>query len=154
MIKLSRMADYAVMLMGHMAKHPNDVLSAHVIADQLALSAPTVSKLLKLLHNADLLTSTRGLKGGYGLAASASNITVASIISAIDGPIGLTACVEDTAEACDIASFCPTRTGWQRINNKIKAALEEVSLEDMITPVPFTTYEPGTAKHSVEQHYS
>ena len=94
------------------------------------------SKILKALARAGLLTSHRGAKGGYGLARPAEAISVADVISALDGPIALTACIEDGPGGCEIEALCPARTNWHRINDAIRDALDEISMAEMAQTIP------------------
>lgn len=134
MIKLSRMADYGVILMVELARGGDGETTASGLAGTTMLPQPTVSKLLKQLASAGLLRSRRGPAGGYGLARKAADISVAKIIAAIDGPIALTECVTDAGCVCEIEALCPTRTNWHRINTALVSALERVSLADMADP--------------------
>lgn len=136
MIKLSRLADYAVIIMTSMASEPQKLMSTSDLASYSHLSEATVSKLLKSLHKAKLLTSERGLKGGYKLAKPSEAITMSDIITAVDGPIALTKCSDTEGEDCSLESLCPTRVGWKRINDAVRHAFEDVTLKDMITPLP------------------
>ena len=134
MIKLSRMADYGVVLMSQLACAPGRVQTAPQLARSCGLPLPTVSKLLKLLAQGGLLTSQRGTKGGYRLARGASAITVGDVIGALDGPIALTDCAAPDGLECGIEALCPTRTGWLRINDAMVDALNGVTLADMAVP--------------------
>lgn len=136
MIRLSRLADYAVLLMSRVANTPDAVHNAIDIAEATGLPTPTVSKLLATLAREGLLKSVRGAKGGYGLALSAQEITVAHIIAAIDGPINITHCIEHGPGSCDVETLCPSRVGWQAINRAVRQALEGVSLAEISTTVP------------------
>jgi FeS assembly SUF system regulator len=136
MIRLTRLADYAVVLMSHIANRPDRLHNAPDIAAETRLPAPTVSKVLKALARAALLTSRRGIKGGYKLARAPEKITIAGIISAVDGPIAVTECIEDAPGDCDYEAFCPLCGNWQKINSAINQALEQLSLADMISPLP------------------
>jgi Rrf2 family protein len=80
-----------------------------------------------------LLTSARGAQGGYSLARSADDVSVAEIIIALEGPIAITECVSDEHQ-CDQESHCEIQTNWARINNAVFTALDEVKLADMLTP--------------------
>ncbi len=136
MIRLSRLADYAVVLMSHVAAAKTEVHNAVDIAAATGLPAPTVSKVLKALAHRGLLVSQRGARGGYALARGAHAITVADIVSAIDGPIALTHCLKSGAGACEVEQGCPSRSGLNRINTAIRSALEAVTLADVSTPMP------------------
>lgn len=139
MIKLSRMADYAVVLMTHLALTLEDGLqSAHDISSAVNLSEATVGKLLKQLQHAGLLQSERGLKGGYKLARQIENITIADIVTAVDGPIAITECTQESdLSDCNLEALCPTRVGWHRINDAVKQAFESVTLQEILSPTMF-----------------
>ena len=135
MIKLSRMADYGVILMVQLAREPGDVTTAADLSETTALPGPTVSKLLKQLSRAGLLESHRGTKGGYTMALRAGDISVADIVSALEGPIALTECMTADGAMCEIEALCPTRTNWRQINDALVEALDRVTLDDMAKPV-------------------
>lgn len=135
MIKLSRMADYGVILMVRLARAPDEVTTAAELTASTALPGPTVSKLLKQLSRAGLLDSQRGTHGGYVLSQPIEDISVADIVSALDGPIALTECMTADGVVCEIEALCPTQTNWRKINNALVEALESVSLAEMARPV-------------------
>jgi FeS assembly SUF system regulator len=110
--------------------------NAFDLAAATGLPAPTVSKLLAALARAGVLTSQRGAKGGYRLARAPEAISAADIVSAVDGPIALTVCIEHGAGACDVESLCPTRSGWRRINDAVRDAMKSVSLAELAFSVP------------------
>ncbi len=132
MIRLSRLADYGVVLTTHLARQPEKWLTASELAGATMLPLPTVAKVLKLLAQDGVVGSHRGIKGGYALARPPGETTVADIVAALDGPIALTECVG--AEGCGIESLCPTRVNWQTINRAVTAALASVTLADMAAP--------------------
>jgi FeS assembly SUF system regulator len=131
MIRLSKLTDYAVVILSFMARDNTKVRAAMEIASATGIALPTVSKILKLLLNAKVLISTRGAKGGYELAKEPEKITIASVISALEGPIALTEC-SISQQGCEQASGCEIRGNWGLINHN---ALESVTLADMSTPV-------------------
>jgi FeS assembly SUF system regulator len=110
--------------------------NAFDLASSTGLPAPTVSKLLAALARAGILVSHRGAKGGYRLARTPAQISAADIVSAVDGPIALTVCIEHGDGYCDVEAVCPTRKGWRRINNAIRQAFEAVSLAEMALAPP------------------
>ena len=134
MIKLSRMADYGVVLMTQLAREPDVLRTAPELAQACSLPLPTVSKILKLLAQDGLLGSQRGTKGGYFLGRDAVDITMADLIGALDGPIALTDCMGADGLVCEIEALCPTRTNWRRINDAMIEALSGVTLADMALP--------------------
>ncbi len=135
MIRLSRLADYGVVLMTRMASRPEGIHNRVDLSLLTGLPTPTVSKVLAKLGRHGLLRSVRGAKGGYRLVQSPRNISVAEIISAIEGPIALTQCMEHTLGCCDIEPLCPSRYGWQVINDTVRRSLEGVSLAEISSQV-------------------
>ncbi len=136
MIRLSRLADYGVVLACQMAIKADRCHNAFDLAAATGLPAPTVSKLLAALARAGVLVSQRGAKGGYRLARAPEAITAADIVSAVDGPIALTVCIEHGDGFCDVESLCPTRSGWRRINDAVRDAMKSVSLAELAFSVP------------------
>lgn len=136
MIRLSKLADYGIVILTNMARHPERQFSAAEIAAQSHIPQPMASKILKALVRGGVLASHRGAKGGYGLAHGAEAISVAAIITALEGPIALTACIEDGPGECDIEALCPARANWQRINDAIRGALEDITLAEMTYALP------------------
>jgi FeS assembly SUF system regulator len=136
MLRLSKLTDYAVVLMGEMARRPGAITTAAELTSRTGLPAPTVRKLLKLLAREGLMASVRGAAGGYRLARGAGAISVAEIIAAVDGPIALTDCVGGHDGACGVEELCPMRGNWDKVNRAVQAALQSVTLADMSVPVP------------------
>ena len=134
MLRLSKLTDYATVILSFMARDNTQVHAAMEIASATGIALPTVSKILKLLVNAKVLISTRGAKGGYALARAPEKITVAAVISALEGPIALTEC-SISQQGCEQASGCEIRGNWSLINQTIHNALESVTLADMIKPI-------------------
>ncbi len=134
MIRLSKLTDYAVVMLSHMAAREDSVYTAARLSDRCAVPEPTAAKILKLLARAGILSSQRGSNGGYGLARPAARITVAEIIVAMDGPIALAACVDGSADHCEVEGLCSMRGNWNRVNRAIRGALEDVTLADMALP--------------------
>jgi FeS assembly SUF system regulator len=133
MIRLTNLADYAVVLMCEIASTDNRV-SAHDLAASTNIPLPTVSKILNALGRGKLLMSHRGLKGGFALARSSDEITTADIIEAIDGPIALTHCTEPEEIDCGFVGICGMRPKWQVINRAVRDALADVKLSTLIVP--------------------
>lgn len=135
MIRLTNLADYAVVLMGALARSDRR-LSASDLAQDTGLPVPTVSKILGAVSRAGLARSHRGLKGGFSLMRPSGEITIADIIEAVDGPIALVHCIENAPGDCDFEPVCAMRLHWQIINQAVKDGLEKVSLADIATAPP------------------
>jgi FeS assembly SUF system regulator len=144
MIILSKLADYGVIVATHLATHPDRQATASAIAAETRLPPATVAKLLKALAHAGLVTATRGAMGGYRLARQSSAISVAEVVAAIDGDIGMTQC-SIHADDCDRTAYCPTRPHWSAINRAVGTALAAVTLDDMISPFAFL---PASARRA------
>jgi FeS assembly SUF system regulator len=155
MIILSKLADYGVIVATHLAAFPERQATAGAVAVETRLPQATVAKLLKALAHAGLVTATRGPSGGYRLARAAKAISVAEVVAAIDGDIGLTQCSVHVDE-CARTTYCPTRPHWAAINRAVGEALAAVSLDAMITPAAFVPRMPvlSTSPEPDEPRYS
>lgn len=134
MIRLTNLADYAVVLMAAAARAPEQRLSAAHAAEATAIPAPTAAKLMGTLARGGLLVASRGVAGGFVLARAPEKISVADIVEAVDGPIALTACVSGEAHDCAIEGVCGVRGHWGPINVAVRAALQQVTLADLLKP--------------------
>lgn len=134
MLRLSKLTDYAVVVMIRLADAAQGGAGAVQTAPGIALATgapePTVAKVLKSLTGAGLVQSQRGARGGYRLARPVGEISLAEVIAAIDGPIALTACVEGGG-GCDVGSLCSVKGRWDLVNDAIHAALGAISLTAM-----------------------
>lgn len=134
MLRISKMTDYAILVMVGLAEARGEVLSAQVLAERCRLELPTVSKVLKLLSRAGLVKSFRGASGGYSMDRAAAGISVAEIIAAIEGPIAMTECSVEVG-LCSQESSCGLRSNWQRISTAVARAMESVTLAEMSKPI-------------------
>jgi FeS assembly SUF system regulator len=144
MLRISKMTDYATVLLARLAVAPDRQLTAAQLAVQTHLGAPTVSKVLKQLHRRGLVSSTLGLRGGYRLARPAAEITAAQILDALEGPMALIECARQTHQ-CSIESTCGVGRAWQRVNLAIRRSLQEITLVELAglggEPVRFAALE-------------
>jgi FeS assembly SUF system regulator len=139
MMRLSRLADFAVVLMTHVAQNHREMHSAAEMASATRLPAPTVAKVLARLCREGLLVSVRGVKGGYGLHRPAAAISVGAIIRAVDGPVTLTQCIKPGLGNCEVEAVCPSRRGLHALNMAVEKALDDVSLADIAMPLAATS---------------
>ncbi len=135
MFRLSKLTDYAVVVLVRLAAMPGVQTSPGVSA-ATGVPEPTVAKVLKALAMAGLVASQRGARGGYRLMRPLSAIAVADVIVAIDGPIAMTACVEGAPAPCETVCSCPVRGRWDAVNAAVREALSAISLADMATSAP------------------
>lgn len=143
MVRLGKLTDYGLVLMSHIAGSQLDLHTARDLARQCHLPLPTVSKILKALLQGGLVSSHRGVKGGYTLAREPHLISVAAVIAALEGPLALTECSVDIAGLCDLESSCPIRDNQRIINQVVRGALERVMLSDLIRPMQLTAIRDG-----------
>jgi len=145
MIRLSKLADYGLVIMTHVGRKRSGTLhTARGLALESGLPVPTVSKLLKVLLQNGFLVSTRGTKGGYSLARDARDISVAEMIAALEGPIALTDCSTDIIGLCEIERGCPAKHNQRIINQVVRGALERLTLADLVHPLRVTAIKTST----------
>ncbi|POF63786.1 SUF system Fe-S cluster assembly regulator [Novacetimonas maltaceti] len=128
MLKLSKLTDYAVVALVRLGQK-EDVTTSPVLSRSTGIPEPTIAKVLKVLAAQGIVISQRGARGGYRLARPLSEISVAAVIQAIDGPISLTTCVD--GGECDARSKCGLVGQWDAVNGAILQALSSISLSDM-----------------------
>ena len=145
MLRVTRLTDYATVVLTVLAARPGRVLSAVELAEHAGLEPPTVSKVLKPLAQAGLVDAFRGAHGGYRLSRAACDISLIAIVEAMEGPLAMTECsLDDTS--CGIASQCGARANWRRINDVVADALRGVSLAHMLDAPPLPDTPPGTSR--------
>ena len=135
MLRVTKLTDYATVVLTVLASDAAAVLSASELAERAGLEAPTVAKVLKPLAQAGLVEGFRGANGGYRLARDAADISLVEIVEAMEGPLGMTECSVHAGQ-CGIESSCGVRANWRRINDVVADALRGVSLAQMLQPAP------------------
>jgi FeS assembly SUF system regulator len=130
LLRIGKLTDYATVILATLAADRSRLQNAGSLAERTRIAAPTVSKLLKQLHRAGLVNSTRGTHGGYQLARDPEAISAAAILDALEGPITLTQCSAGSGH-CDIEHTCSTGRAWQKLNLAIRRSLNEVSLAQL-----------------------
>ncbi len=139
-MRLSSMADYAVVMMCAAARHcgchaaDRPLLSAQQLAAETGLPAPTVQKLVSKMSAAGLLKSVRGARGGLKLARPAAAISLADVIEAVEGPIAMAACSGHGRGDCTLEGACMVRPHWPAVDAALRAALSSVSLVQLARP--------------------
>ncbi len=130
MLRVTKLTDYATLLMTVLAERTDGVYSTTDLAERAGLELPTVAKILKQLGQAGLVNSTRGASGGYRLARAAQEITLLAVVEAMEGPLAVTECSGHQGR-CGIEHQCGMRANWRRINDVIVDALRAVTLTDL-----------------------
>jgi FeS assembly SUF system regulator len=131
MLRLTKLADYGILLMTHMAASEEKLHTAGDLSAVTHVPQPTVSKILQMLLNDQLLVSIRGARGGYRLARPAKEISIVNVISTLEGHIALTECNLDDCD-CAQQPVCGISGSWQRINEAVHMALQGITLADMV----------------------
>ena len=130
-MRLSHLADYAVVLMTAAARrNAGERLSATELSVETGVPLPTTQKLMGQLAGAGLLDSVRGAAGGFSLARSASEITLADVIEAVEGPIAMTVCSEGRTD-CALDAHCRVKPHMGVVGNAVRGALGAVSLTEL-----------------------
>jgi FeS assembly SUF system regulator len=130
MLRMSKLTDYATVVLASLAQEPGRHRAAAELADSTRLSRPTVRKVLKGLQRAGMVISSRGAKGGYRLARRPENITATQILDVFEGPIAITEC-SGASSRCGIERQCRVGGGWRRVNAAIRRALDDVTLHQL-----------------------
>jgi FeS assembly SUF system regulator len=134
-LRVTKLADYGIIVLTRLARQGGITSNARDVAAESRLPLPVVSKILKQLVRHGLLTSHRGIKGGYGLARRPEEISLAQIIRALEGPIAVTECTDRIHGDCGLEPGCPVRSNWHRINYAIDQALATITLAEMTQPL-------------------
>jgi FeS assembly SUF system regulator len=128
MLRITKIADYGFILLVHMANQDQALLhNAKDLSAICGIPLPTVSKVLKVLTQGGILKSHQGSKGGYSLIRPASQITAAEIVEAVEGPVAITDC--SSVDGCE--RNCQVSNSWQKVNETVVGALQNLSLADM-----------------------
>lgn len=133
MLRVTKLTDYATLVLTVLAGRPGALHSAADLAERARLEVPTVSKVLKPLAHAGLVSGQRGVNGGYRLAREPESISLIEIVEAIEGPLGMTECSVHAGN-CGIEDHCGVRANWRRINDVVTEALRGISLAQMLQP--------------------
>jgi FeS assembly SUF system regulator len=130
MIRMSKLTDYAIVILAHLARDEN-TLTAQALAARSRVPLPTVSKLCKELSRAGLLQSHRGRHGGYSLTRAPEQISVAEVVEALEGPIALTECGSPSADPCGIEPYCLAKGSWDPVSRAVRTALLALPLSEI-----------------------
>ena len=133
MLRVTKMTDYASILLACLAQQPDKVYSASELAERAKLELPTVSKVLKPLAQAGLVDGFRGSQGGYRLAKAATKINLFEVVEAMEGRLGMTECSGQHSQ-CEHEPHCGIQNHWQQINDVIASALKSVSIAELSRP--------------------
>ena len=131
-MRLTSLADYAVVMMAAAARHREGTrLSATLLAGETGVPLPTAQKLMGRLAAAGLLTSARGTGGGFQLAREADGISLADIVEAVEGPIAMVTCADDERNVCALDPHCRVKPHLVAVNGAFRGALQGVTLASL-----------------------
>jgi FeS assembly SUF system regulator len=156
MLRISKLTDYATVILAQLATAPDRLHTAVEVSEATGIAQPTVTKLLKQLQKSRLVTSVRGTHGGYQLSRPANEISAATILDALEGPVAITECAGDDSH-CGIEHACRVGHSWQRINGAIRRALQDINLTqlaDAAAAVPTTPDIAGSIRAAAFRTHS
>lgn len=131
-MRLTSLADYAVVMMAAAARHPaGERLSAACLSEETGVPLPTAQKLMGRLAAAGLLSSARGSGGGFTLTRDSALISLADIIEAVEGPISMTNCIDEKGNDCALDQGCRVKPHLTAVNGALRGALQGVSLASL-----------------------
>ncbi len=134
---MSRKADYALLILSYLYQHKTGG-TARAIAEQFDLSRPFVANILKELCNKELVTSHRGVKGGYALARDAASISLAELLEAVEEGFRLTVCSngpeEPAEDACSHSNTCTVKGPMAEVHARLMGVLRGVPLTELFDP--------------------
>lgn len=135
MLRVSKFTDYAVVVLSRLEAE-GGVQTAPGLAAGTGIAEPTVAKVLKMLAQASIVEGLRGARGGYRLLRPLDQLPLSTVIVAVDGPIALTACVDGGFGLCEAENVCPVRGRWDPVNAAIRAALSDIMVSQIASPLP------------------
>jgi len=130
-MKLSTRGKYGLYAMFYLATQAGNGPQPLKSIAETGVPEQYLEQLLGTLRRAGLVTTVRGVQGGYQLAREPAEITVGDIIDATEGPVSLSECLHDS-EACQKSGGCPTRMVWSRLTDQINGLLQSITLKDML----------------------
>ena len=133
MLRITKMTDYAVLILANLALQENKLLTAKEIASETHISLPTTQKILKNLNRKNLFISKQGASGGYSLDPETKKLSVATLLEKLDGDLSITQCSSND-DQCEVEDFCNIGNAWQMINQRVQWALNDITLGDLIHP--------------------
>ena len=131
MLKITRLADYAVLIICSFDSCKDTIISAQEITNKTGLQKTTVNKVLAILVRKKILKAHRGVKGGYKPFKKLEDISVKELIEAIEGPVSLTDCIDNNARNCNLFDVCITKHTWSLVNNANRETREGIKVKDI-----------------------
>ncbi|HET6515245.1 MAG TPA: Rrf2 family transcriptional regulator [Thermodesulfovibrionales bacterium] len=140
MLRLSTRGQYGVRAMFEISRgYPDDPVTIREISERQDVSVPYLEQILNKLRRAGIIRSVKGPGGGYLLARRPREITIASILKELEGPVAITSCL-DPEEGCSRIEGCVTHLLWKSLGAKIEAFLETITLHDLLAREPLLKF--------------
>jgi len=143
MLKLSKMSDYAVVILQQLSKKGNQGQNTASVAEATGLPSPTVSKILHRLSEAGIVISERGRFGGYRLKKVPTDLSLSELLIAFEGPVTLTDCLENS-NSCDLAKHCAVAGRWSVVSKAISRVLDDITLADLLLSKADNAFDPDS----------
>lgn len=144
-MKISTKGRYGLRAVIDIALHgESEPVSLSDIAIRQDISMGYLEQLISRLRKAGVVTSVRGAKGGYSLAASKDKISVGEILRALEGDLSPVNCseVSENGTPCKESGQCISKLVWKRISDSINDAVDNLTLSDLLDGT-----EPGKTDH-------
>lgn len=132
MLKLSKLTDYAIIVLGCLGQQKGKPVSASYVSGQTNLPEPTVQKVLKLMASAKIITAIRGASGGYIVPLALNCISIADVVEAIEGPLELNPCANDDENDCALSKLFAPKNKWNKVNIALKKTLDSIRVSDLM----------------------
>jgi Rrf2 family protein len=137
MLALTKRTDYALIVLTYLSEHPGKVVSTRELAESFGMPGSLVMNIMKVLHNANMVSSLRGMKGGYRLAADLSKVNMHELIGTVEGPVRLTECIvldgeKCTTKPCQVLRECPVQKNIHRLHLRVVDLLRQVKVSEML----------------------
>lgn len=131
-MRLSKKAQYGTRAMLELAlNYDEGFISLSHIAREQGISLKYLEHLIRQLKRAGMVTSLRGVAGGYRLVRRPSEIRVGEIIRALDEPMNPVECL-DNSELCQRTEQCRARSIWMYLSDAIQRTLDSITLEEIL----------------------
>ena len=128
---VTRETDYAVRTVLYLARDGSRLASVTEIAQSMHIPKSFLAKLLQRLVRSNILTSMRGVNGGFQLAQKPSDITLLSIMEAVQGPAGINVCAIDS-KRCKLSSSCSVHPVWVEIRKEVERRLKRATIANLL----------------------
>ena len=132
MLRLSTKGQYGVRAMFEIAKgYPDRPVTIREISERQDVSSAYLEQILNRLRKAGLIRSVRGPGGGYLLSKTPAEISIAAILSELEGPVAITSCL-NPEEGCVRVDSCVTHLLWKALGEQVEAFLQTITLRNLV----------------------